>query len=434
MPLAPAHPLRIRGLLASSAALLLVPALAHADLAITPANAGRGFVVTSYATGFSNSGTYGPVGVAFLANQHVLVTDTDNGVLYGLPSHTDGQAVVTADSISGYTSAVWALAQVQIAGTWHVFGSDLGNFLELDPASGAVTRTIYGAGGYGIAPVPPGVSGPNAGHLFVGGGGFLWNVDPVAWSATPVAYGLIAYGDGIAISPDGSLLYIVRSDSLYAINTTTWGNTFTGLAHAGEGFDGIALGVGSLAGYVYVNCNNGDLWEFGLAGGPHAGVDHVLASGGTRGDFIAVDPNVRGGNSSGYPTLLLTQTDRLVRLAIPGGGWFGPPTSSTAAIGMTLDAPPPASSPTRLAPVAPNPARGRAEIAFTLAADTAVRLSVFDLAGREVAVLADGPLGAGTHQVEWRGLTTRGAAADGVYFVRLRAAGATATRRIAWIR
>ncbi|MEP6755633.1 MAG: PEP-CTERM sorting domain-containing protein, partial [Chthonomonadales bacterium] len=40
----------------------------------------------------------------------------------------------------------------------------------------------------------------------------------------------------------------------------------------------------------------------------------LIASGGSRGDFVAVDPN---------GTLLLTQIDRIQRLTAPQGGGFG---------------------------------------------------------------------------------------------------------------
>lgn len=73
----------------------------------------------------------------------------------------------------------------------------------------------------------------------------------------------------------------------------------------------------------------------------------------------------------------------------------------------------------RLAQNHPNPFNPATEIAFSLAAAGSARLSVHDLAGREVAVLVDGPLGAGEHRLTWRpeGL------ASGIYLYRLAAGG-----------
>jgi len=73
----------------------------------------------------------------------------------------------------------------------------------------------------------------------------------------------------------------------------------------------------------------------------------------------------------------------------------------------------------RLAQNHPNPFNPATEIAFSLAAAGRARLAVYDLAGREVAVLVDGALAGGEHRVSWRpeGL------ASGVYLYRLAAGG-----------
>ncbi|MBC14340.1 MAG: hypothetical protein CMM85_15410 [Rhodothermaceae bacterium] len=78
----------------------------------------------------------------------------------------------------------------------------------------------------------------------------------------------------------------------------------------------------------------------------------------------------------------------------------------------------------------PNPVRSQATVAFELPADGAVRLAVYDLLGREVAVLAEGvrPAGAHTARVE------AGSLASGVYLVRLDAAGQALTHRMTVVR
>ena len=80
--------------------------------------------------------------------------------------------------------------------------------------------------------------------------------------------------------------------------------------------------------------------------------------------------------------------------------------------------------------VHPNPASGRAEVPFALAASADVRLSVVDALGREVAVLADGPHAAGDHAAS----LDAGSLAAGVYVVRLRGDGAHAVRRLTVVR
>ncbi|MBD3162762.1 MAG: T9SS type A sorting domain-containing protein [Candidatus Eisenbacteria bacterium] len=74
----------------------------------------------------------------------------------------------------------------------------------------------------------------------------------------------------------------------------------------------------------------------------------------------------------------------------------------------------------RLHAVFPNPASGAAEIRFDLPAAGPVRLSLFDPAGRRVAVLQDRSGEAGTHRLVWDGVDAGGRAiAPGVYFLRL---------------
>jgi hypothetical protein len=68
----------------------------------------------------------------------------------------------------------------------------------------------------------------------------------------------------------------------------------------------------------------------------------------------------------------------------------------------------------------PNPFRASTEVRFSLPQRSSVKIAVFDVAGREVASLADGAWDAGSHSVSWAGRTDSGSPArGGVYFVRL---------------
>lgn len=90
---------------------------------------------------------------------------------------------------------------------------------------------------------------------------------------------------------------------------------------------------------------------------------------------------------------------------------------------------------TWLAPVAPNPLVARGTVSFSLATACDVRLEAFDAAGRRVATLAGGAQAAGRHAVEWRGCDDSGAPLrGGLYFVRLRAAGAEHSTRVLLLR
>jgi hypothetical protein len=85
---------------------------------------------------------------------------------------------------------------------------------------------------------------------------------------------------------------------------------------------------------------------------------------------------------------------------------------------------------TVLEPPVPNPASGAARIAFALDEAAAVRLAVYDVLGREVAVLVDGPVGAGAHVFTFDG---HGLPA-GVYVVRLAAGERAFAQRLTLVR
>ncbi|MEM1126916.1 MAG: T9SS type A sorting domain-containing protein [Bacteroidota bacterium] len=78
----------------------------------------------------------------------------------------------------------------------------------------------------------------------------------------------------------------------------------------------------------------------------------------------------------------------------------------------------------------PNPSRGSVRFAFTLPEASSVRLTEYDLIGREVAVVADAPLGPGAHTLDWaaEGL------AGGVYLYRLVTPQGTHTGRLVRVR
>ncbi len=81
--------------------------------------------------------------------------------------------------------------------------------------------------------------------------------------------------------------------------------------------------------------------------------------------------------------------------------------------------------------VHPNPFAGGTNVDFSLPSKGAVRVDVFDAAGRRVRTLLDAVLPAGRHDRMWdlRGTDGR-RAAPGVYFVNLRTASGSVTRRV----
>jgi hypothetical protein len=86
-------------------------------------------------------------------------------------------------------------------------------------------------------------------------------------------------------------------------------------------------------------------------------------------------------------------------------------------------------------PPEPNPASSTARLSFTLPEAGDVRLALYDLDGRQVRVLIDGPRSAGLNGTSWdlRDSEGRGVS-PGVYFSRLDWKGHTLERRVAVIR
>jgi hypothetical protein len=78
----------------------------------------------------------------------------------------------------------------------------------------------------------------------------------------------------------------------------------------------------------------------------------------------------------------------------------------------------------------PNPFNPSTVIRFELPTPTQVRLSVYDLMGREVSVLVNQRRDAGVHQVQFDGSNF----ASGVYFYRIEAGSFLQTRKLLILR
>jgi hypothetical protein len=83
-----------------------------------------------------------------------------------------------------------------------------------------------------------------------------------------------------------------------------------------------------------------------------------------------------------------------------------------------------------LGAVVPNPFADQATVSFGLPRPSRVRLAVYDVLGRELAVLVEGERAAGQHEAVLDGSRLP----SGTYLVRLEAGGAVATRRVTLVR
>jgi hypothetical protein len=90
---------------------------------------------------------------------------------------------------------------------------------------------------------------------------------------------------------------------------------------------------------------------------------------------------------------------------------------------------------TALYPCEPNPFNPTTVLRFDIATPGHVDLAVFDASGRRIRTLVDADRPAGSHRVVWNGLSESGSkAASGIFFARLVARDATASRKLVLLR
>jgi hypothetical protein len=279
-----------------------------AGLLLTPAGVSENLTLTTFASVFTNRGDgLGPIGVGFPTTGGVLVSveGSSTSAVYQFATDANGQAVAAA-TLHSYAggNSVGGIAAVGSQLYMAESSSDRVIQLNNDGSAGSTVATFAG-NPVGLA------TDPSNGHLFVSvfmNG--IWNLNPTTGIATELSSQNV---DGITFDPGSRILYGATADAtrVIGINVDTSANVFD------SGFipnrpDGTALGFGSLAGNLFANTNGGTVVEVNLS----TLAQTTIASGGSRGDLVAVDPFDN--------SLFLTQADQVVRLSGPPGSGFGP--------------------------------------------------------------------------------------------------------------
>jgi hypothetical protein len=117
-----------------------------------------------------------------------------------------------------------------------------------------------------------------------------------------------------------------------------------------------------------------------------------------------------------------------LRTSVPGT------TTASRRLGEAASAAAPPTYETTLGPARPNPSRGTVTIGYSLAEETPVSIRVYNVAGRLVTTLVQGPGEAGPHEVVWDARDDGGrTVAAGVYFYTMTAGSWQSQRKVVFL-
>jgi DNA-binding beta-propeller fold protein YncE len=307
-------------LLASFAASLVIPNVnAEAGMMLTSAGVNEGFSLSTFATGFASAGTAGgnagPLGIAFAAGK-VLVTDFPDSSVHIFPSDTDNQNATTVPSIP--YGSVGANSLATVGDVIYMGEQNAGRLIQINP-DGTFNQTIL----TGLNHPTGMIVNPANGHLFLSNqfSNQILDIDPINKTSNVLISSVVG-PDGLSLSPDGHTLYVASNNHILGFDIATHSQVFdSGIVNS---VDGTIAGIGPLAGLVFGNTNDGRFVQVNLT----TLAQTVIANGGSRGDYVTLD------QSNG--TLMMTQSDRILRLAPPVGGFSAPEPSSILLLGIGL--------------------------------------------------------------------------------------------------
>lgn len=324
-----------------------------------------------------------PEGLACDASGHVYWTEA---VVSGARVQRAGPLLADITTLVGGGSSLRGIAVDAVAGQlyWTTSNLFIGSFVRRSALDGSGFTNLISLG---PTANPRGIAVDHVGGKiywadFDRDGIYRANLDGSTvevWQSVPAG----AHPYGVAFDPNLHMLY--------------W-TEYSGKIRCAPTATGVAVSLyGGLANPTYLTLDPAAGQLYWSEGG--AGTQHIYR-----------------GPAAGGPRIALA-----LPLTTYGGLAFQP---------NSLAAGPPPALPLDfgLSPPAPNPSRDPVRAEFALPREAHVRLSVIDLQGREVAVLADGTYAAGRHAATWDTNTGRAPAA-GVYFVRMVVGGRAWMRR-----
>ncbi len=292
--------MRLRSLIRLTFGLIVAVSQVDAALVLTPAGVSDNFTLTTFVSGYSAQ--YGPLAQGIATDGNVITGSELNSRIYVFKD-VDGQTLASAISSNPYTFQTSNPNFAMTTANGQVYGAQLqGGVYEHFNSDGSFTPI---AGLTGVTNYLGMWGNPTNGHIIAASSKGLVDIDPIAGSYRVINAGL--FPDGVTVSPDGVTAYIENAGTIQSYNIATGAliKTFN-TGHSPDG-TGVIIG-GQFNGDVIVNDNDGTVGLLDptkAAGDPTQFV--IIASGGTRGDFVSPD------TSNG--TLFLSQTDQVARLS-----------------------------------------------------------------------------------------------------------------------
>ncbi len=287
-------------------------------LSLTAGAQAAGFGLATFVDQVPNlpisSGNFGPIGIGFTPAGQVLVDEYPDGVIQSY-ADSDGHAWGTGPQVGPALGKNGTFSIARDGSTMYLAEKQNDLVATLDPATGLLAPLMASGAIQNPNDI---VVNPKNHHVLASTSNGIADIDPSVFytKSAPAPILTTTPGDGLTISADGTKLYMENSGKVLGFKTSDGTKVFDSGTIQDPNTaqtltaDGVALGTGSLAGNLFINTHEGELVEYNLATSKQI----VLASGGSRGDLVKVDP-LTG-------TLLLTQSDRVERLIPPGGGGF----------------------------------------------------------------------------------------------------------------
>lgn len=280
---------------------LRVPTV-QAVLTLTPQGITDGFTLTNFLSG---GGGYTFLGSANLPDGTLAVGGFNTGQIFKF-NDTDGQTLASALASTSFSGEI----DLATAGGKAYAASRSLGFFQISNGLALTSITLIPS----AAPTQGIAGNPVSGNLIATSSIGLINLNPGTGINTFIV-NPPSLGDGVSVSPDGKTAYVAifGGAAVLGYDIATGALVFNASSLPG-GPDGTAVITGgAFNGDIVVNNNDGTVGLIDVL----TGLETIIASGGTRGDFASPDLN----NGS----LLLYEDDSAWRLSCVGCSIGGPP-------------------------------------------------------------------------------------------------------------